>query len=181
MSNQYKLPHLPDIFQTLVSGKHISAADASWFYSIQEDLANYKASFEAYGYTLIAHPRDFYYFKMPGKANTLGAKQMALFVFLLVDHLDRVETDIEEAILSRRFSILELPHLKTERYKELMAEVSISDENSLKKVIDGLALYGFVSIYGDEQFEFETPVFRFLDICASTLKMSESQEEGDHQ
>lgn len=181
MSNQYKLPHLPDIFQALVSGKHISAADTSWFYSIQEELANYKASFEAYGYTLIAHPRDFYYFKMSGKTYTLGTKQMALFVFLLVDQLDRIEADLENVILSRRFAIPELPHLKTERYKELMAEVSITDENSLKKVIDGLALYGFATKYGDEQFEFETPVFRFLDICASTLKESESIKAGDHK
>jgi len=179
MSNQYKLPHLPQIFQALLSGQHISAADTTWFYSIQENLENYRASFEAYGYTLVAHPRDFYYFRMSGKTNTQGPKQMALFTFLLIDQLDRIETDLENVMLTRRFIISELPHLKTERYKELMSEVGVSDENTLKKVIDGLVQYGFATMHDKECFEFETPVFRLLDICVSALKETEDIEEGE--
>lgn len=167
--NNYSLPHLPQLFQDLSSGRHISIKDGALFYSLSDEYSQFSALFKALGFELVRHPRDFFYFEQEGKANTVLTKQMSLFVFLLIDHLDRTESDLEEVLLVQRFSIDNLPHLKTERATELMKEVNINDESGIIKALEGLQQYGFVTLRNNESFEFHPPVYRFFDICVDTI------------
>ena len=169
MSDKYELPHLSEIFQTLQSGKHICYQDGALFFTLQEKPDDYMAIFKALGFELVTHPKDFYYFRMKGKANTDSTKQIALFIFLLIEHLDRRENDLESALMDNRFYLNTLPHLKTERYRELMREVKITDEEGLVSVIANMQKYGIAVTYGRLSFEFRSPVYRFFDLCAEEI------------
>lgn len=167
--NNYSLPHLPRLFKELSSGRHICLKDGALFYALIDEYPKYVAFFEALGFVLIRHARDFFYFEQDGKANTVLTKQMSLFVFLLIDHLDRTEAELETVLLSQRFTLANLPHLKTTRSTELMAEVNIRDEVGLLKVLEGLNHYGFATLYNKDSFEFNSPIYRFFDICVDAL------------
>lgn len=181
MSNKYELPYLTEIFQLLQTGKHICCQDGGKFFALQEKPDEYTACFKALGYELIEHPKDFYYFRMQGKANNDSTKQMALFVFLLIEHLDKRELDLENAMMSNRFQINTLPHLKTERYRELMREVKVTNEEGLISVIATLQRYGFATLYGKESFQFKAPAYRFFDLCASELASQTETENVSDQ
>lgn len=182
MSDKYELPHLSEIFQVLQAGRHISFQDGVLFFSLQEKLDDYTDIFSSLGFELVSHPKDFYYFRMKGKANTDSTKQIALFIFLLIEHLDRRENDLESALMDDRFHLNTLPHLKTERYRELMREVKISDEEGLVSVIANMQRYGIATTYGRSSFEFRAPVYRFFDLCAEeiTSQYEEVSVGGDN-
>ena len=169
MSDKYELPHLSEIFQVLQAGKHISFQDGTIFFALQDKLDDFIAIFSALGFELVSHPKDFYYFRMKGKTNTDSTKQIALFIFLLIEHLDRRENDLESALMDNRFHLNTLPHLKTERYRELMREVKITDEEGLVSVIANMQRYGIAITYGRSSFEFRSPVYRFFDLCAEEI------------
>lgn len=177
MSDKYELPHLSEIFQVLQAGKHISFHDGTIFFALQDKLDDFTAIFSALGFELVSHPKDFYYFKMKGKANTDSTKQIALFIFLLIEHLDRRENDLESALMDNRFHLNTLPHLKTERYRELMREVKITDEEGLVSVITNMQRYGIAITYGRLSFEFRSPVYRFFDLCADEIT-AQHEEAG---
>ena len=180
MPNKYKLPHLAEMFQMLQSGRHICFQDGEVYFALQDKLENYTAFFAALGFELISHPKDFYYFRMKGKVNTDSTKQIALFIFLLMEHLDRRENDLESALMDDRFYVNTLPHLKTERYRELMREVKITDEDGLVSVIINMQRYGIAIIHGRSSFEFRSPVYRFFDLCAEEITVQpEDVEVGD--
>ena len=174
--NNYSLPHLPQLFQELSAGRHISIKDGALFYSLIDEYSKFTALFEALGFKLVRHARDFFYFEQEGKVNTVLTKQMSLFVFLLIDHLDRTEGDLEGVLLVQKFAIENLPHLKTERFTELMAEVNITDEAGLIKALEGLQQYGFATLHNKESFEFNPPVYRFFDICVEAISETSNVE-----
>lgn len=177
MNNKYELPYLAELFQLLQTGMHICVQDGGKFFALQEKPTEYTSCFKALGYELLEHPKDFYYFQMQGKANNDSTKQMALFVFLLIEHLDKREIDLENAMMSTRFQVSTLPHLKTERYRELMREVKVIDEEGLVSVIAILQRYGFATLNGREAFQFKAPVYRFFDLCVSELASQGETEE----
>ncbi len=180
MGNKYELPYLAELFQLLITGKHICSQDNAKYYALQEKPEDYKVLFKALGYELVIDPRDFFYFKMPGKANTEGTKQMALFIFLLIEHLDKRENDLESALMNTRFMFATLPHLKSERYRELMSEVKIVDEDGLISTVSSMQKYGFATLYGKESFQFKSPVHRFFNLCAEEiLAQEQTSVEGE--
>ena len=173
--NNYDLPHLAEIFQLLSAGRHICLSDAKYFYAIQNDLENYTAFFKALQYDLVAHPKEFYYFKAQdnNKNNNKSTQQMALFMFILIEHLDTKEADLVNAIMVQHFSIEKMPHLKTERYAELMKEVGVTDQEKIRPILESLQKFGFVTLHDNDTFEFKTPIYRFFDLCVAELKKVE--------
>ena len=174
-ANDYDLPHLAEIFQMLSSGRHICLSDGKYFYAIQNDLNNFTAFFKALKYDLITHPKEFYYFKAHtgNKNNNKSTQQMALFVFILIEHLDKKEADLVNQLMSQRFSIENLPHLKTERYTELMKEVGVTEQERIRSILETLQKYGFVILHDNDTFDFKTPIHRFFDLCVAELKKAE--------
>lgn len=166
MASKYELPFLDQIFETLQSGKHISFQDGDLYFAVQDKPDDYTQLFAALGFELISHQKEFYYFRLRGKANNDSTKQLALFIFLLIEHLDSRVDDLESALLEERFYIETLPHLKTERYRELMREVKVNDASGIQSVIKNMEKYGIVTTHNSSSFSFRSPVYRFLDICA---------------
>lgn len=176
MTNHYDLPYLAEIFSLFLSGKHISDIDGDIYQAIRKKPSEYESLFAALGYTMVSHTREFYYFTMKGKGNTDIPKQMGLFVFVFIENLDRKSNNLEQSLLTERFDIEELPHLTTERYRDLMAEVKVTDKEKLVSVIESLQKYGFAKLNGPKtHFEFLTPVYRFVDQCNRVLDNAESE------
>ncbi|WP_136799690.1 condensin complex protein MksE [Desulfosediminicola ganghwensis] len=171
MDNKYDLPNLAQIFSDLQQGKHLCYMDGSKFFSLVDRKKDFTACFSALGYELIYHPREFFYFKAnKNKTNNENIKQMALFTFLLIENLDKRERDLEDALMTTRFSLDLLPHLTTERYRDLMKEVRITDSGGLRSVVKTMARYGFATIIGSGQnFEFTPPIYRFFDLCVEAI------------
>ncbi|CAG37288.1 condensin complex protein MksE [Desulfotalea psychrophila] len=176
MKNKYDLPYLQEIYQELLKGRHISFSEGKLFFALQNDLQSYADLFECLGFELVAHPKEFYYLKKHGKSLNNQIKQMLLFVFVLIDDLDRKEADLEAALFDNSILIETLPHFKTEKYKDYMKEVGVEDEQKLFSIIETLQKYGFLTTLGKVSFQFKTPVYRLLDLCTTVLKDSEEQE-----
>ncbi len=177
MGNKYELPYLSELFHLLQTGKHLCHDDGEKYWALENDKDNYKNCFAALGYELVEHVKGFFYFKQEGKANTENTKKMALFIFVLIEHLDKRENDLEAALMETRFSFENLPHLKSERYRELMDEVNIKDESGLVAVGNTMQTYGFATLFGKSSFEFKPPIYRFFDLCASFTNTQEVDGE----
>jgi hypothetical protein len=171
---------LPQIFELLSMGRHISLSDHELFYAIRDNFHNLKNYFKAIGYHLEVHTKEFYYFKLPGKSNTKTTEQMILFICLMIDFLDKREIDLESALILRDFKVVDLPHFNTDRYKELLAEVGVTDGEKLLAVLGNLEKYGFASLTGKVSFRFRSPVYRFFDLCLAEINREEQElEEGE--
>jgi hypothetical protein len=177
MGNKYELPYLSELFHLLQTGKHLCHDDGDKYWALEGDKDKYTDCFAALGYELIEHTKGFFYFQQEGKANTENTKKMALFIFLLIEYLDKRENDLEEALMATRFSFDNLPHLKSERYRELMDEVNITDQAGLAAVGNTMQAYGFATIFGKQGFEFKTPVYRFFDLCAASADFPKAEME----
>jgi hypothetical protein len=83
---------------------------------------------------------------------------------------------IEETMMSRSFALAELPHLHSDRYRELMREAEVTNAEQLGAIINYLDRYGFVCRKPDDQFEFLAPAYRFLDICQDYARRAEGTD-----
>lgn len=169
------LPHLREIFDLLRRGRHICEADADYYWALKDSLEKYAAFFDQLGFSLVEHGRGFYYFHEPVTFSD-RARRMAVFMFILVEHLaDRGEA-IEETLLSRLFRIDELPHFRSDRYRGYMKEADIAGEVDLANVLRGMELLGFVKREDEGSFRFQRPIYRFMDLCLEVLNDGEPAE-----
>ena len=169
------LPHLREIFDLLRRGQHICEADAEYYWALKESFDKYAAFFDQLGFSLVAHGRGFYYFH---ELVTFSdrSRRMAIFMFILVEHLaDRGEA-IEETLLSRLFRNDDLPHFRSDRYRGYMKEADIAGEADLNNVLRGMELLGFLKREDDATFRFQRPIYRFLDLCLEVLNEAEPTE-----
>lgn len=166
------LPHLRKIFDLLRRGRHICEADAEYYWALKDNFDKYAAFFDQLGFSLMAHGRGFYYFH---ELVTFSdrARRMAVFMFILVEHLADHGEAIEETLLSRLFRIEDLPHFRSDRYRGYMKESDIATEADLNNVLRGMELLGFLKREDDASFRFQRPVYRFLDLCLEVLNDGE--------
>jgi hypothetical protein len=108
----FALPHLGEIFDVLRRGRH----------------------FHHLGFRLVVHQRDFFYFR--GKDSlSPQASRMAVFVFILIESLADQGEPVVDTLMTRTFTIADLPHLKGARYRAYLQEAGPSDEDELRGIV----------------------------------------------
>lgn len=175
------LPRLQEIFEELRQGKHICQADGDIYFQISERHNDFTALFRQLGFELKKHRRGFYYFHHSSSNMSTQAEKIAVFMFMLIEHLADQGDNIEDALMNRQFAYSDLPHLSTDRYRAIMHQLEIIDEEDLHDVLKNMARIGVVDCINDSVFAFRSPVYRFLDICqeiatANKNEMTESAE-----
>lgn len=171
------LPHLAEVFEALRRGKHITARDGDLFHALRKHESLFEALFANLGFRLVHHPRDFFYFLDTTNFTELSAR-IAVFMFILVEYLaDQGET-VEAAVMTRRFSYKELPHLQGERHQTYMREAGVASPEDLAAIVRTMERFGFARRMDTETFCFEVPIYRFLDLCMDMAgQASESKPE----
>jgi chromosome condensin MukBEF MukE localization factor len=174
--NRFALPHLSQVFDELRKGRHLCVEDGELYHSLQKDYDSFRGLFHSLGFDLVRHPRDFFYFRSD-LAFTPIARRVAVFMFILIEHLANEVASVEEALTSGYIFIDSLPHQASNRYRRYMDEAGIT----VDKCINTLARLGFVEYQGGRKFRFRSPVYRFVDLCLAVLSDREQgkQHESD--
>jgi hypothetical protein len=98
---------------------------------LRENLDGYQDLFHHLGFRLVVHQRDFFYFR--GKDSlSPQASRMAVFVFILIESLADQGEPVVDTLMTRTFSIPDLPHLKGARYRAYLKEAGASGEDELR-------------------------------------------------
>lgn len=169
--------HLPELFDKLRAGRHLSAGDGALYLALRSDFATYRAVFEAIGFELVEHERGFYYFR---STEDLGkeATQLAVFFFVLVEAWGDAGRDIEATACDPAgHAVSHLPHMTRDSWRRCMAEAGVSTEEDLAKLVQRMDRLGFSERFGDDRFRFLPPVWRFFDLCREVLADAESRAQ----
>jgi hypothetical protein len=160
------LLHLQDLFQKLRTGHHLSPEDEPIFSAVASDYEAYKSQFALLGLKLVRHPREFFYFEPDASDGTRETlPRIAVFSFILIDHLANSGKPIEEFLLTNHFLISRLPHFSLDRYKGLMRQVDVEDEGDVRLIVKNMERLGWAKFLGDEEFRFLRPFHRVFDKC----------------
>lgn len=173
--NSSELPELETVFESLRSGRHISSGDGSIYRALADNEDEFRKLFESLGFTLVRHPRDFFYFRGGGGYSSFGTR-ISVFFFILVEWLAEREERLHEALFTREFTIPELPHFQRERYRRYMAEAGMETEESLLNLISRMERLGFVNRKGELSFGFSHPAYRLLDLCTEVLECGSEEQ-----
>ena len=175
------LPQLKDIFDKLRQGAYITHEQGPMHAAIAENYEGYRDYFEPLGLNLIRHPRDFFFFHTETAEGTPPAASlapMAVFCFILIEAAANEGRAAEDYLLSERFTLAGLPHLKSDRYKAHMRAVEVEDEAGLRKLIKSMATKGWTEYNSDDTFRFLRPFHRLFDKCQEISAAAE-QESRD--
>jgi hypothetical protein len=166
-----ELPHLREIFDHCTRGCHLSPEDEPMFSVLSTKYEAYADYFEALGFDLVRHDREFFYFAPddPEKV-TDTLPRIAVFAYILIDHAANQGQPIEEYILGRNFLVSALPHFALERYSALLRQVDVHDAADLKRILDHLERLGWLKWLGPDELRFLRPFHRVFDKC---LELSE--------
>lgn len=171
-------PHLREIFEALRRGRHIAHRDGELFQALKRNETAFTQLFQQLGFRLEHHPRDFFYFRNQADLTDLSSR-MAVFLFILVEWLADRGEPVEETVLTRIFTLEELPHLQSERYCQYMKEAGVMNSDDLVKIVQTLERFGFARRREADAFSFETPVYRFLDLCMELATEADAGDEPD--
>ena len=172
-NSRFSLPYLSQVFEALRKGKHLSPQDKELYAALANNFPDFQLLFKELGFQLFDHPRGFYYFKGVGALSDKATK-LSVFMFILIEHLAGQGFDIEEGLLTRVFSVDDLPHDSTARYSGYMKEAGAG----VMYCVKGLSVLGFLHLAKDEKtFQFRLPVYRFVDVCLDILQ----PEDINHQ
>lgn len=172
------LPHLKDVFDKLRSGAYITHEQGGLHATLAENYEAYKDYFEPLGLNLVRHPRDFFYLHTEAAESTPASAALsavAVFSFVLIESTANEGKPVEEYLLSERFSVAGLPHLKSDRYKSHLRAVEIEDEASLRKLVKSMVRYGWVEYFPDDTFRFLRPFHRVFDKCQAISLAAEEE------
>lgn len=169
------LPGLQEIFEALRQGRHICQGDGKIYRQLSDHYNDFISLFRQLGFELKKHRRDFYYFHSPNSMSGQSEK-MAVFMFILIESLADQGLAIEDTLMNQQFAYGNLPHLATARYREIMNQLEITNEDALIGIVNSMSRLGFVVGINDASFAFQTPVYRFLDICQDIVQNRKSQE-----
>lgn len=173
MSN---LLYLEDVFQKLRMGYHLSPEDEPLFSEVISNYETYAAQFSLFGLKLTRHPRDFFYFEPEGNDGTRETlPRIAVFSYILVDHIADTGRPIEEFLLMTPFLISQLPHLSMDRYRNLLRQVDVEDEAGLRLIVKSMERLGWAKFIGEDEFRFLRPFHRMFDKC---LELSEKPQNA---
>ena len=99
---------------------------------------------------------------------------MAVFVFILIESLSDQGEPVVDTLMTRTFSVPDLPHFKSARYRAYLKEASATSDDDLRKIVGHLERFGFVQRQTDDSFSFRTPAYRFFDVCIDILNRDEA-------
>lgn len=176
-----ELPQLKEIFDKLRQGAYITHEQGSLHASLADNYEAYRDYFVPLGLNLVRHPRDFFYFQTEAaEANPTPASlpPIAVFCFILIEAAANEGRNVEEYLLTERFSVAGLPHLKSDRYKAHLRAMEVEDEQSLRKLVRSMVRYGWVEYFPDETFRFLRPFHRMFDKCQE-ISMAAELEARD--
>jgi hypothetical protein len=163
-----ELTQLAPIFRELFKGYHISRSNPEPYAQLASQQDQYRALFKALGYELICDSRGFYYFvpEQMGAQVNKTAQRLALFTFILVEHLADQGRDPLAVLDGGSLGRDELPAL-LEKYRDLFLQAEVTTVEELEeKVMRRLTQLGFAS-EDNGIYRFLAPMHRFLDVCLS--------------
>ncbi|WP_137820587.1 Mks condensin complex protein MksE [Pseudomonas sp. 2FG] len=163
-----ELSQLAPIFRELFKGYHVSRRDAELYSQLSNLQDQYRALFKALGFELVCDSRGFYYFvpEQMGAQVNKTAQRLALFTFILVEHLADQGRDPLAVLDGGSLGRDELPPL-LEKYRDLFLQAEVQTQEELEeKVMRRMTQLGFAF---DENgiYRFLPPMHRFLDVCLS--------------
>ncbi|WJN58685.1 Mks condensin complex protein MksE [Pseudomonas sp. SO81] len=161
-----ELTQLAPIFRELFKGYHISRRDPELYTQLSNLQDQYRALFKSLGYELTCDTRGFYYFvpEQMGAQVNKTAQRLALFTFILVEHLADQGRDPLAVLDGGSLGRDELPPL-LEKYKDLFLQAEVTTQDELEeKVMRRLTQLGFAS-EDNGVYRFLAPMHRFLDVC----------------
>lgn len=161
-----ELTQLAPIFRELFKGYHISRRDPELYTQLSNLQDQYRALFKSLGYELTCDTRGFYYFvpEQMGAQVNKTAQRLALFTFILVEHLADQGRDPLAVLDGGSLGRDELPPL-LEKYKDLFLQAEVTTQEELEeKVMRRLTQLGFAS-EDNGVYRFLAPMHRFLDVC----------------
>lgn len=173
-------PKLPDIFRLLREGRHLCLEDGQLYEIIEGNASEFTALFRSLGYVMEHHRKGIYYFRGDSPVPEI-ARRLAVFTFILVEHLGDTGQSVEESVFTTTFSLEDLPHLQSERYRETMSEVGIGDADSLLKMFRTAQRLGFVELLTDDRVQMRRPLYRLLDLCTRVLTLDEESNEDSEE
>lgn len=163
-----ELAQLAPIFRELLKGHHISRATPELYTPLSAQQDAYRALFRAQGFELVCDSRGFYYFVPEQMASQVNktAQRLALFTFILVEHLADQGRDPLSVLDGGSLGRDELPPL-LDKYQDLFLQAEVTSQDELEeKILRRLVQLGFIR---DEHgiCQFLAPMHRFLDVCLS--------------
>lgn len=179
-----RLPeNLAVVFRSLRSGKHICREDGAEYRDLDRNEEQYRALFRGLGYDLVHHGQGFYYFKGNNQLSTQRLQAIALFTLILFQDLEDnkfkdTERAWERTLLMQIFKVGELPHFQTAQRKNLLFAVGVVPESLYDKVLRPMARYGFLEMIGPDQFQFRSPIYRFVEACMQFAQEDWSPVQG---
>lgn len=171
------LDKLEEIFRELSRGKHISAADSELFSALEKHPADYRSVFKKLGFDLVCDARGFYYF-FGARSTANNVKRLALFIYIFIDWLADSGEGITAALAGKSFSLDQLPHLASERYRAYLLHVGIATQADINETIRTMENFGFLT-QGDGNFRLLPPAHRIVDACVvAGLEIEKAVEES---
>ncbi|KAB0551305.1 chromosome partitioning protein [Pseudomonas argentinensis] len=163
-----EMTQLAAAFRDLFKGYHISRSEPECYAQLSSMQDQYRALFRALGFELVCDPRGFYYFVPEQAAPQVNktAQRLALFTFILVEHLADQGRDPLSVLDGGTIGRDELPAL-LEKYRDLFLQAEVTTHEELEdKVIRRLTQLGFAED-SNGVYRFLPPMHRFLDVCLS--------------
>lgn len=155
------------IFRELFKGYHISHRDPELYTQLSSQQDQYRGLFRAMGFELVCDTRGFYYFvpEQVGAQVNKTAQRLALFTFILVEHLADQGRDPLSVLDGGSIGREELPPL-LEKYRDLFLQAEVQTQEELEeKVMRRLTCSA--SPPRTTVYRFMPPMHRFLDVCLS--------------
>ena len=163
-----EMTQLAAAFRDLFKGYHISRSEPECYAQLSSMQDQYRALFRALGFELVCDPRGFYYFVPEQVAPQVNktAQRLALFTFILVEHLADQGRDPLAVLDGGTLGRDELPAL-LDKYRDLFLQAEVTTQDELEeKVIRRLTQLGFAED-SNGIYRFLPPMHRFLDVCLS--------------
>lgn len=166
--------HLREIFDRLKNGYHISSEDDVIYAALNsERYDDYVDYFAGLGFSLHKHEHDFFYFE-PEAEDTESPRlaKIAVFSFILIDHIANRGLPVEPTLFSETFTIRGLPHFTLDSYRARLEQVGITDYGGLRDVIHSLKNVGWAKWIAEDEFRFLRPFHRMLSKCLELAEQS---------
>jgi hypothetical protein len=167
---------MAEIFDALRKGRHVCSEDGGLFLALRDNRDAYEMLFTNLGFDFQEHSRGFFYFRGDSQLSE-GAERMAVFMFVLIEALATQGHPVEEALMTRRFNLNELPHFQGERSRQYMKEVGVGSADDLPALLKNMGRLGFAEVAPDRTFRFRVPVCRFLELCTDFI--AKDEEDSD--
>ncbi|MGH7978152.1 MAG: condensin complex protein MksE [Limisphaerales bacterium] len=166
--------HLREIFDRLKNGYHISSEDDLIYATLNgERYDDYVDYFAGLGFKLHKHERDFFYFEPEAEdAGSSRLAKIAVFSFILIDHIANRGLPVEPTLFSEIFTIRGLPHFTLDSYRARLEQAGVMDNGDLRDVIHSLKNVGWAKWVAEDEFQFLRPFHRMLSKCLELAEQS---------